>query len=175
MNIHEFDWQQSYTSQILTAVADGFRAVRETGDDGLIQAEHCEELAGIAFVALQRYLASADASFRLVFGTVAEEDHELRRQDCPSVHGVPIVEAIWAAANYWKHHGEWPDWEPVGHRRHTIRALALLDVSRETEFPCLVLLERLSGDGSDALSTLLDAASSWREAVFNRLHLLKSD
>jgi hypothetical protein len=175
MNIHEIDWQQSFTRQILRAVDGGLQALEENFHDGLDRAEHCEELAGIAFVALQRYLASADASFRLVFGTVSEEDRELRKRDCSSIDGVPIVEAIWAAANYWKHHEAWPDWEPVGSRKHTISALEALGVSWNTEFPCLALLARLTADNSDALSTLLDAASRWRGAVFSRLHLLKSD
>jgi hypothetical protein len=170
MNIHQIDWQQSFTRQILKAVDDGLQAVAANCQDGLDQAEHSEELAGIGFVALQRYVVSADVSFRLAFDTVSEMDHELRGGDCPSIHGVSIVEAIWASANYWKHHEAWPDWEPVGPRKHTIRTLAALGVSRETEFPCLMLLKRLSGDCSNALSTLLDAASGWREAVFRRLH-----
>ncbi|MCE9593400.1 MAG: hypothetical protein K8S98_04335 [Planctomycetes bacterium] len=174
MHIHEIDWQRSFTGQILKAVDGELRAVAERCSDGLDLREEQEELAGIAFIALQRYVSSADASLRRVFLTLPAKDHELRRQDCRSVADVPVVEGIWAAANHWKHHDEWPDWKPVGARKPTIEVLTRLGVSHGTEFPCLELIRSLTGLGPGAVCALLDAASDWRATVFNRLRSLES-
>ena len=170
MNIDEFDWHYAFTRRILAAVDAEIRAVADSWPDCLDEYEHQEELAGIAFVALQRYISGTLASFRRVFPTQTETDYELRGQDCPSVAGVTVVEGIWTAANYWKHHDEWPDWKAEARRKPTIHTLTKLGVTAGTELPCLSLLQMLAGDNPGALSRLLEISSSWRGAVLLRLH-----
>ncbi|MEW6252270.1 MAG: hypothetical protein AB1716_16650 [Planctomycetota bacterium] len=78
------------------------------------------------------------------------------------------VESIWAAANYFKHHDEWQNWEKDA-RKDTLRMLKTLGISKETEFPCVEVLRLLQGDDW-RLSELLDVARKWRESWFSDLH-----
>jgi hypothetical protein len=161
-NIYEFDFRHSWTIAVLDSLDQGILQIANELPDGLDQVEHIEEVVGIAFVALQGYISGAEADMHSAFSIPKQTSQRLRKENCPTVSGVPLIGAIWAAANYYKHHDQWPDWKPIGQRRETITTLARLGISKDTEFPC-VKVHRAVTAHSGRLVQLLGLVTAWRE------------
>jgi hypothetical protein len=169
-DIREFDFRYNWTCDVLTALDRAIDGI-DPDADGLDQLETGESIIGIGFIALQTYIAGATADVAAVFRGCCRKAYDLRAMESPSVarSGVRVVEAIWAAANYAKHHDEWPDWQPHGPREPTIQTLGLLGISKSTEFPCVEVLELLPPPGEHHLLPLLESVSGWREALFTAM------
>jgi hypothetical protein len=165
MHILEFDWRRSPTDRVLDALDRSIEGLSKDYDDGLDQLEHGEELVGLGLAALQAYVNGVQADLRRVFPQLEWSDADLRHHHSETVSGVTIIEGIWSGANYYKHHDEWDDWSPTGHRRLTVSTLEALGISAATEFPCVVLARALQG-GHSPLADLLETATRWRDAWF---------
>jgi hypothetical protein len=172
MNIREIDWHQNWIRRVLRSLDNSLVRCCEDFEDGDDMLEHGNGIAGIAFVALQVYIRSAMDDLKRVFPG-CPESNELWRLETPLVGrtGVSHIEAMWEAANYFKHLEGWEAWPSRKGRRaktRTTNALEKMGVSRETEYRCIEVLRRLQGECWH-LPTLLDTACEWREAWFARL------
>jgi hypothetical protein len=173
VDLREFDFRYSWTRETLEALDRGMEKLSSQHDDGLNLLEHAEDLVGLGFVALQGYVSSTQTTLRTVFPPLDISNKRIRAkncQPCQRAAGVTQIEAIWATANYYKHHDEWPNWKPEGQRRPTIVTLGKLGISETTEFPCVDSMKLLHGDWAPLVS-ILDVASAWREAWLSELRL----
>jgi len=134
-----------------------------------------EHVVGMACVACQHYI-----------GMRCAESGVCKRSalDLPPKHktGIPIVSIINAAANYWKHHSEWPKedesgkWD-VGSMRGTQKkaAVVLNDVHcLRAGFPCICALEAITGAEDTPVTELLKYLNDWSlqlECTTPREHL----
>ncbi len=161
-HILEFDFRYSWIQEVLR----GLDHAIESRDrfDGMDQMETGEAILGIGFIALQAYIAGTVSDLKEIFSPT-EKPHDLRAMS-PLVGStcVPLVEAIWAVANYYKHHDEWPDWQPKGPRAPTIDTLKNLGVDESTEFPCIEIIKLLLSPHWHLLP-LMEAVSAWREEL----------
>ncbi len=164
----EFDWRYSWALETLKALDHGVEKISNEYSDGLDLLEHAEEIVGLGFVALQTYVSGTITTLKKVFRPLSAADEDLRSRNCRSASGVTVVESIWAAGNYYKHHDMWPDWNPKGRRGSIILTLSKLGISAASKFPCVETMEVLQGPGAPLVG-LLEVASTWREASFSQL------
>ena len=172
----QVDFSHSWISAVfkgLREAADLIKRRHETEDyfDVLFALEHLEEVYGTTCVVAQTYmsrtwaeLAKADLNVSL-----RESKREMVRMFGRMIGESKItqVELVYHLGNYWKHCDNWPDWAPEQKdpRYHTIKALAALGITQDTDFPCvrgLELISSTSGALFDELETIL---SGWRQAV----------
>ncbi|MGH7179592.1 MAG: hypothetical protein ACREJC_19610 [Tepidisphaeraceae bacterium] len=168
MHIREIDWRHSWISQTLDALDQGLASLRADFSDGIDLLEHAETLVGLGYVAIQVYIRGASEDLASLFPSCPKVT-VLRSSESAVVNDANLthIESIWAAANYFKHHEEWRDWERDA-RKDTLSALKKLGISAKTEFPCAKVLQRLQGDDWQ-LASLLDVAKSWRESWLLKL------
>ena len=169
-HILEFDFRHSWVYETLQALDRGVEKLVNDRLDGLDLLEHVDDIVGLGFVALQTYIGGTEADLRAVFPPLATSSRDLRAKQCKEVSGVSCVEAIWAAANFYKHHDQWPDWRPTGSRKDTVNTLARLGIVESTEFPCVEVQRALQTD-STPLVGLLDLVSDWRENWLSHLRI----
>jgi len=167
-HIREFDFRHSWTFETLQTLDHGIQKLVADQLDGLDLLEHLEDVVGLAFVALQTYITGTEAHLRAVFPAATLNSRDVRSQNCDATSGVRYVEAIWAAGNYYKHHDQWPDWQPNGARAETIISLGKLGISEATEFPCVEVKKALNAE-TLPLADLLAVVSDWREAWLSHL------
>jgi hypothetical protein len=163
-DFREFDLRYPWTSDVLGALDRALEQLASKYDDGLDIVECADETIGIGCVALQTYIGNALKALREVFAH-APSVTILRQQRSPVVgnSGCTVVDVVWACANYYKHHDEWPNWNSEGRRKETIDVLAKVRISESTNFRCVEVLRSIQGDNvrmTDVLHTL----SAWRES-----------
>jgi hypothetical protein len=169
-DVRSFDWRYSWTREALEGLDASLQRLAVSQRDGLDMLEHAETLVGLGYVALQAYLSSALSDLKVVVGAGCPGPRRLRSERSAVIPGTVLsfVQVIWAAANYFKHHDEWPSWAPDGKRKDTVEMLAKVGISERSEFPCSELLRLLRQGGWD-LAPLADVVSEWREAWFAAL------
>lgn len=169
MHLYEIDWREPWTLRALDALDEGLAKVQQQWSDDFDVLPHAEGLAGLGCVLIQTYVAGTIADLGRVFGSCPNAS-ELRRAESPVLNQhLTQIDALWATANYFKHHDDWPDWEPVSSRRDTVMALQQMGISEDTSFPCVEIMRLVVGD-SWQLRSLLDIARQWRLGWFARLH-----
>src|SRR5437867_2331517 len=124
----ETDWRHSWTMRALVGLDQQMDALGTDLDDGLDQLEHAETLVGLGYVALQVYIRGAAEDLGKLF-THCPKLPALRSGRCgvANAANITVIEGVWAAANYFKHHDEWEDWERDA-RRETLTALKELGI-----------------------------------------------
>ncbi|MEP7367453.1 MAG: hypothetical protein ABI972_29690 [Acidobacteriota bacterium] len=162
MHIREMDFRQSWTTEVMHALDGGIERCTSGTPDGLDGLEHAEEIVGLAFVALQTYVAATEADLQVVFPTLTAHK-AFRQRHSAEISGVTYVEAICAAANFYKHREE-----PGGCRASTINPLTMLGITQSTEFPC-VGVHKLMSAGSYKLAHLAQVVFSWRQQWLSQL------
>lgn len=169
MRKFEIDWQHTCTWQTLDAIDRGLLQLEGQLPECFDLEEHVEDMVGLGFVALQTYVRSTCAAVRAGFPDCPHPTR-LRAGESPLVDGTGLtyVEAVWTAGNYYKHHDEWPDWQPTGSRRETVLALSRLGISPASWHPCTTVLVRLQ-DPDARLRECLAVLRRWREAWLERL------
>lgn len=171
MNMYEMDWQYSSTHRVLVALDGAMNDIEKNTpphEDGIDMLDSSEGVVGVAFVALQQYITASNAAARRAFPGRQVGCAAMRVKHCQVVGDVPFVEGVWAAANYFKHHDEWEDWQPKGKSHVTISVLRQLGVNETTDFPCNRLVEALQEKWTP-LVDLLSPLSKWREDWFSEL------
>lgn len=175
LNMYPFGAHDSLTRLVLSALDQGINKLN-TFEDAGDALEHAEELAGLAFLALQQHIRASSSVLRRCYPDLKASDSELRQKNCDSISGTTYVEGVWAAGNYFKHHDEWPDWSPEGSRAYTITVLAKLEITQATCEPCFELAMRLQGGleirrqgRSLPLTKLLPPIVRWRDAWLSEL------
>ena len=163
-DFREFDLRYPWTRDVLGALDQVLEQLTSRYDDGLDILECADETIGIGCVALQTYIGNALKALREVFAH-APSVTILRQQWCPVVgnSGCGVVDVVWACANYYKHHDEWPNWNSEGHRKETIDVLAKVGISESTNFRCVDVLRSIQGDNV-RLTDLLVTLSAWRKS-----------
>jgi hypothetical protein len=164
----QLDFRYSWLREALHALDAGLQRINSSDSDGMHQAEHTEELLGLAFVAIQAYMASSMSDLGAAFPHIKIGRADFLAQHSVSVGGVSCAEVLWHMGNYYKHHDEWEDWQPVGPRSETVRVLDRIGVTQETELPCRKALVLLLGDKIE-LASLLESTSVWRDEWFRDL------
>ena len=164
----QFDFRYSWLREALRALDAGIDRIVSSDEDGMHQAEHIEELVGLAFVALQAYIASTISDLRAAYPREGIERGTFLQQKSEPIAGLTCVAVTWHMGNYYKHHDEWQDWQPVGPRSETVRALERLGITETTELPCKEALRLLLGDRAE-LTMLLESVAAWRDAWFREL------
>jgi len=169
MHCSEIDWRHSWISRVLAALDRALVGLEAEFDDGLDLLERAESLVGLGYVAIQVYIHGAAADLAKLFPGRCPVPRKLRSSKSPLANNADVtcVECIWAAANYFKHHDAWHNWEADCHRG-TLSALKRLGISKKTAFPCVEVLRRLQGDDW-RLAPLLHVARSWRKSWLMKL------
>ncbi len=126
-----------------------------TDPDAFGLTDRAEYVIGFGFVACQEYLTS-------ITGT---EKRDARLRCGPARGRFTLAETVNAAANYWKHHGEWST-PPKGVALTTIDILRELGVDAQGYYPMLETIARLRGDLPKRFGALLPGLAAWRDEVF---------
>lgn len=115
-----------------------------------------EQVVGLGFAACQTYLVTRSA-----FKGASKTD----TLDLGPVHrcGQPIVAIVNAAANYWKHHGEWTV-TASGKRARTEDVIAALGVS-VSEYTTSNVLAELLRPLPARFTTLIPFLVQWSDAL----------
>lgn len=134
MNIwEEFDFKRSWTEAALDALTSAATRVDlAASHDPLDVVETFEETVGLGFVAMQAYITQAGE----VFARLAPpgRTYLLHRDNrfAPALRNFPeetAVSIVWAMANFYKHHDEWPlRWGIFGDARLSEPRLGWLDL-----------------------------------------------
>ena len=120
-----------------------------------------EHIAGIGFAACQTYLAATYPVTR-----VAKVD-ALRLGPLHSSSGRSVAAILNAAANFWKHHPEWP-LEKSKTRQDTVRAaFEDLGYAVDGEYPLSGILTELTG-GQARFKPILPLLTQWRDQLIRR-------
>ena len=137
----------------LDAFEKRFQAMPDA--EGSAEFDWAEHVAGLVFVACQSYLTATYAFARVPKG----EAMQLGPKHNPS--GRPIVVAINAAANFWKHYPEWPlDKRPD--RQNAVRlAFDGLGFPADGEYPLSGILTELT-NGVARFAQLVEPLEQWR-------------
>jgi len=156
--------------QDLFALLDGRfddlqQRIEESSDpDGMGLFDIGEYLAGMGFVACQRYLAST-------YGP-----NDLAKKAALAIGpyhegGEPVARILNAAANYWKHEDEWDtnaviarnadDLKPQ--QKDTIRIIET--VTPWSDYTCVNLLAALSDSKTPRVATLIPFLEAWRKQL----------
>ena len=76
------------------------------------------------------------------------------------------IQLINAAANYFKHHGEWAGWPTGGQGAADRRILRSVGITEKTGCPCVAAVEKLCGT-SWKLVVLHQILKEWRGHLFS--------
>lgn len=186
MNIYEIDWRISTTELILTALTAGLQdlirqlEIAEQDDDDWFGIEEAVELSegiyGMAFLAAQNYITGTVSDIKMIYRKVPEAEtrfkkHELIKEhnDCLSKLPITQLQLCDAVANYYKHHEEWDDWQPIGKRKHTIPALQSAHIGENDSYPCHKAAQLLLPDTGEDLSPLATILRNWRSDTISSI------
>jgi hypothetical protein len=118
--------------------------------------DRMEGLVGLGFVACQQYIHATYA--QLGAGSKA------KALQSPPIHscGRPVAELINAAANFWKHHDEWP----TSNQSHEARIRATIDVltASSADYVLTNVLHELLRPAPPRFAGLLERLSLWRDS-----------
>jgi hypothetical protein len=173
MNIHEIDWRIDPLYDVIVGIEAGLKTVEqrledEEGFDGITANEHAESLLGLGFVAAQTYAVGSFGDLNRIRKSSGKPP--LTKSDCYAADPITVkggatrIEFINATANYFKHHGEWPQWPT----NETTRILAGVGITKDTEFPCVIATQLLSGNTWE-LIVLHQIVKEWRANVLSTL------
>jgi hypothetical protein len=120
-----------------------------------------EHIAGIGFAACQTYIAATYPVTRM-----AKVD-ALRIGPLHGSSGRPVAAILNAAANFWKHHPEWP-LEKSQTRQDAVRAaFEDLGYAADGEYPLSGILAQVTG-GQARFSSILPLLTQWRDQLIGR-------
>lgn len=169
MNIHEIDWYRTWIRNTVWSLDDGMSRLRSQYEDIEDVAENCNTMIGLGFVAIQIHLSSTLSNLESVLKHRCPAAQILRSEESPIVEGTKLtkIEAIWGAANYFKHFDEIHAKENPS--KDTQRFMSAFELNQYTHWPFDKILWRLC-DPIASLQPLLDESVRWRKAWFYRLH-----
>ena len=178
MHIDEIDWRIEPLHDVVVGINAGLAAIHERlnaeeGFGGVTGREHAEPLFGIGFVAAQSYALGTVSDLNSV--RTSRGKPKIEKLDCYAcdtitiMGGVTRIQLINAAANYFKHHDEWPRW-PTGADRgaHDTKVLSSVGITANTEFPCIAAVDLLCGSSWE-LIVLHQMLKEWRVHLFKAL------
>lgn len=127
--------------------------------DGFGHLDRLEGIIGLGFVACQQYINAT-------YGQLAISKDEKRWQvvASPRLHscGRAFAEITDAAANYWKHHDEWPGAENKGHEARTREAIEALTPST-VDYVLSNILHDLARPKQPRFSSVIYELKLWRD------------
>jgi hypothetical protein len=139
-------------AQLDRVVADG----KGCGDpDAFGVLDDIESLAGLGFVACQRYLTATYGWMRLTKQaalTVGPKHHS----------GFTVVEVVNHAANFWKHHDEWNPGKKTKQQERTEEALVSLG-ALPSDYPVTRVLTEIAG--GYLFKSLMRDMASWSKEL----------
>lgn len=142
---------------------------RDPESDGLC--DHSEYLIGVGFVATQKYMDEIIREIEDRPGTV-----QILNAGPVLSNGHPFARSVWAAANYWKHGGEW--WEVAFQRNKPERKVKESNQRDEQaafleaygvfgrDYLCSNVLATISGPRVLSLETFVPLLQDWREEIW---------
>jgi hypothetical protein len=119
--------------------------------------EAFEYIAGIGFVACQGYLA-------VTYGSLGVKKQDALKKKPGHRSGYTIAELVNHAANFWKHHEEWPLNPNSRQQAATLAALAALDIEGK-DYPLSCALAALVLPTRGRFHALLSHLEAWRDAL----------
>ena len=184
MHLREFDWRIEPLHHVIVGIGAGLAEIRGRMDDeewfdGLHAREEAEPLLGLGFVAFQTYAVGTVSDLnevRVDGGKTKLKDYECYARDPVKVNGMATrLELINSAANYFKHHDQWPEPWPTNTKAkdkkerdiaRTVHGLGLVGITQETEFPCIQIVELLCGTSWE-LIVVHQIVKEWRVHMFD--------
>jgi hypothetical protein len=140
--------------------------------------EEAEPLLGLGFVAFQTYALGTVSDLNQIRrdgGKPTLKDYDCYAHDPVKVKCVVTrLELIHSAANYFKHHDQWPEPWPTSITAKTkmehliaknVNTLRLVGITEKTEFPCIDAVDLLCGTSWE-LIVLHQIVQEWRVHIF---------
>ena len=154
---YDFDFLKKHISLINAQLASIQEAAKGCGDpDQFGMLDDFESVAGLGFVACQRYVSATAACMKL-----AKRD---ALQAGPKHNsGLTIAEVINHAANYWKHAEEWDSEVSSPQRQHTEAGMKIIG-ALPSDYPVsFALVEIASGEAN--FESVLEDLKTWRDEL----------
>ena len=151
----EHDSRYTMVKSIFDALSGNLRSLwqqAENSDEELeidFFVEQAEWMYGIAFVTAQTYITGTVADANLLKkGKKDFQTYQLLKDFSNEIKGTETtqLQLCDAIANYFKHHEEWKDWKPIGHKKWTIPPLLEIGIDQQSSFPCYLAASKLWGE-----------------------------
>src|ERR1700693_400523 len=137
-------------------------ALRVPDPDGFGVYESAEYIVGLGFVACQAYLAAT-------YGGLHVKKIEALKAGPGHRSGYTIAELVDHAANFWKHHEEWP-LNPHGPpQARTLAARAALDIDGN-DYALTCVLAAVVLPTRSRFHALLSHLEAWRDALASAVY-----
>lgn len=142
-------------------LADICKESAEVSDpDGYGYFDSAEDATGLGFVACQTYMAN-------VYGMLRIQKHLALQVGSRHSSGLPKVQIINHAANYWKHNSEWPLDRSESRRTVIERAFESVGFPVGTDYPLSRVLTELTSPSQASFESVLSILESWKYDLVN--------
>lgn len=158
------DYDMDLLVQVVTILDEQLNMISEKSvqipdADALGLYDRGEHVAGLGFVACQAYMAATYGFIQFPKKVALQ----LGPRHRPS--GRFVADVINHAANFWKHHSEWP-LHKDGAREQTIReAFNDLGFPVDTDYPLSGILTELATPEDARFQVLANKLKTWRDAL----------
>lgn len=123
-----------------------------------------EGVAGLCLVACQTYINATYPQLRYSSRVLA------LRSGPKHASGVHVADAIDAAANFWKHQGEWRLPANAKYEAKCLEILRPLGVRRGDSYPLGQVVHKLTVPKGSRVGSLADVLEEWRDEGRTDLH-----
>ena len=120
--------------------------------------DFAEALAGMGFVTCQWFLATTHGWYQV------DKPTALKLGPLHS-SGLTFAEIINHAANYWKHHDEWPVGKKKKDAERIIEAFAKLGINQKDDYPLTNLLAEINSKKETQFAPLIPLLEQWAKKI----------
>lgn len=140
----------------LDTVTRGWRNAEEADELGYF--DRAEHITGFGFVACQAYMTATYGFLKI---------SKLKALSVGPSHrtGHRVVELVNHAANYWKHHDEWPLDKSPGNQNRIKQAFDAVGFPVDVDYPLSGVLTELVAPKPASFAPLVQMLAIWRDAL----------
>jgi len=133
----------------------------EAGDaDSFGYFDSAEHATGLGLVACQTYMAA-------VYGTLGVEKRRALNLGPKHLGGLPKVQIINHAANYWKHNNEWAFDRKAARQLAIEQAFEAVGFPVGTDYPLSGVLTELANPYPASLTAMVSILEDWKAELYN--------
>lgn len=166
------DFEIAFVDSVFSGLKIAEKSVWDAVDDEAIAwfdaghgIEYLEAIYGAAFMTAQAYLNSGYAGLKNDYQVPSKSDALRCFSTKMEKFDVTCAELVNAISNYYKHHDEWPNWDPVGNRKYTIPVLEKLGFNEKDVNIIFEAAKLFAFSDYDIFSGIRKSICDWRREM----------